>query len=265
MNVFLVELFDRVGQPFFHVERFIEGDYIKYNSNSGFVEEGVSEDGTHLEAQGYLRRTPQAFSHYTYEQSGKRCMVVDMQGVGDLMTDPQMHTIDQSWGAGDLGATGFAKFFHSHICNPVCRFLSLPEFALEATHRQSVEQERRARHLQALSVTDDGEQNGTGNASSKETLQRTSRLEPPSNVCVDAASRDVLDALTSLKLFAGLSVNDLKQLSPLVALRTYNQGEYVFRHGEQGGTFVVVVSGTVHVVLPSGQRIMRSGTPLYCF
>ncbi len=37
MNI--VEFKDRPGSPLYHLEHFIEGDYIKYNSNSGFVDE----------------------------------------------------------------------------------------------------------------------------------------------------------------------------------------------------------------------------------
>lgn len=33
----IIELKDRPGQPLFHLEHYIEGKYIKYNSNSGFV------------------------------------------------------------------------------------------------------------------------------------------------------------------------------------------------------------------------------------
>ena len=45
------------GGQLFHVEHFIEGEYIKYNSNSGFVDE-------------HMRHTPHAFSHFTFEHSG---------------------------------------------------------------------------------------------------------------------------------------------------------------------------------------------------
>ena len=40
------------------------------------------------------RNTPQAFSHFTYEASCQSMLVVDVQGVGDVYTDPQIHTID---------------------------------------------------------------------------------------------------------------------------------------------------------------------------
>ena len=64
----------------FAVERFIEGQYLKHNNNSGYI-----EDDHH-------RMTPQAFSHFTHTASSGGEMVVDVQGVGDLWTDPQIHS-----------------------------------------------------------------------------------------------------------------------------------------------------------------------------
>lgn len=37
MQMCIIELKERPGQPLFHLEHYIEGKYIKYNSNSGFV------------------------------------------------------------------------------------------------------------------------------------------------------------------------------------------------------------------------------------
>ena len=37
----VIEFHDRPGQPVFHLEHYIEGNYIKYNSNSGFVDEAL--------------------------------------------------------------------------------------------------------------------------------------------------------------------------------------------------------------------------------
>ena len=35
----IIEFIDRPDNPLYHLEHFIEGNYIKYNSNSGFVDE----------------------------------------------------------------------------------------------------------------------------------------------------------------------------------------------------------------------------------
>lgn len=40
-QMYILEFMDRPDCPLYHCEHFIEGDYIKYNSNSGFVEENL--------------------------------------------------------------------------------------------------------------------------------------------------------------------------------------------------------------------------------
>ncbi len=48
------------------------GDYKKFNSNVGYVEGRASDDA-------YTRVTPQAFSHFTFEESKGKLIVVDIQ------------------------------------------------------------------------------------------------------------------------------------------------------------------------------------------
>jgi len=97
-----------------NVEEYIKGDYIKHNNNWDWCEDLVA------------RNTPQTFSHYTYEASDRKLIVVDMQGVNDLYTDPQMHTLDKNgFGKGNMGIRGIEQFLKSHQCNAICQFLRL--------------------------------------------------------------------------------------------------------------------------------------------
>ncbi|CAH8672370.1 unnamed protein product [Schistosoma margrebowiei] len=121
----VLEFINRPEKPLYHLEHFIEGTYRKYNSNSGFVDD-------------LSRNTPQAFSHFTFERSGHRLIVVDIQGVGNLWTDPQIHTFDgKSYGDGNLGIRGMALFFYTHRCNPLCLALSLSAFDLPISEKLS--------------------------------------------------------------------------------------------------------------------------------
>lgn len=88
---------------------------------------------------------PQAFSHYTYDKSKKKLMVVDLQGVYEeyddgtsryVLTDPVIHKRKlgerkqlASWtfGRTDRGEKGMRAFFETHECNEVCRLLGLHE------------------------------------------------------------------------------------------------------------------------------------------
>jgi elongation factor 2 kinase len=114
IQAWLIELVDRPGNPICGVERFIDGPYRKHNNNFGYV----SDDE---------RNTPQAFSHFTYEASGKVLLICDIQGVNDLYTDPQIHNREGiGFGKGNMGERGFERFLATHRCNHICRYLKLP-------------------------------------------------------------------------------------------------------------------------------------------
>ncbi|KAF5595665.1 kinase [Fusarium pseudocircinatum] len=101
------------------LEPFIEGEYIKYNSNGVYV----LEDDTNP-----FNETAQAFSHFTFERSWGHFLVTDLQGVGNSFTDPAIQTKDPErfkLGETNLGEEGFKFFFALHECKATCRQLGL--------------------------------------------------------------------------------------------------------------------------------------------
>eukprot|EP01028_Stygiella_incarcerata_P000708 TRINITY_DN1108_c1_g1_i1.p1 TRINITY_DN1108_c1_g1~~TRINITY_DN1108_c1_g1_i1.p1 ORF type:complete len:556 (-),score=155.92 TRINITY_DN1108_c1_g1_i1:1489-3156(-) len=114
---YVFELISRGNHPLLGVEPLVVGGrFEKHNSNTGYV----------LRVDGRDAAVPQAFSHFTFEASGGALIVVDIQGVGNIWTDPQIHSITGlGFGRGNLGAKGIVAFLSTHECNPLCKKLGL--------------------------------------------------------------------------------------------------------------------------------------------
>ena len=63
---------------FVSVEPYLDGHYLKYNTNNGYVRP-VREEATRLDIE-----TCQAFSHFSFQRTGGKEMVVDLQGIADV-------------------------------------------------------------------------------------------------------------------------------------------------------------------------------------
>lgn len=117
---------------YFGIETFINGEYQKYNSNCGWLKDDA------------MSEILQTFSHWTYQESKNKAIVVDIQGVktskGYLLTDPAIHSTDTlRFGSCNLGKPGIIKFFQSHKCNQHCKKLGLtiPSFTSSSSTSSS--------------------------------------------------------------------------------------------------------------------------------
>lgn len=124
----VVELPHRHPPLVLAMEPLLEGAFEKYNNNCGYIPDDV-------------RWTPQAFSHFTYIYSQNELMIVDIQGVNDLYTDPQILSPDgEGYGRGNLGYKGIRSFFKTHHCNSIC-------FQLGLAHRIGHRRKRGGHHV----------------------------------------------------------------------------------------------------------------------
>ena len=105
------------------------GAYVKHNNNAG----ALDFDGVH-------RATPHVFSRFSFYASAGQLMIVDIQGVGNLWTDPQIHSLaGDDYGDGNLGVGGMALFFSTSRYGPVARSLGLPLFALSPAEQARID------------------------------------------------------------------------------------------------------------------------------
>ena len=121
-KVVTISLYKR-SKPFYcSQEPLIEGPYVKYNSNYGFV----NKDS--------YAASLNAFTHWTYQVTDGYLMVVDLQGVKITnpagpkfaLTDPALHCKDLTrFSSTNLGKRGMHRFFRTHYCNTICKAMEL--------------------------------------------------------------------------------------------------------------------------------------------
>ncbi|KAM6931406.1 transient receptor potential cation channel subfamily M member 6 [Xenentodon cancila] len=107
------------------IERNMTGDFKKYNNNTG---EEIAPCCS-------LEEMLLAFSHWTYEYSHRELLVLDIQGVGDELTDPTVIMADDQsgnrgemlFGPDNLGDAAVSGFLQKHSCNFCCRRLGLKD------------------------------------------------------------------------------------------------------------------------------------------
>jgi len=109
------------GFQYLAVESEMTGTYTKYNSNNGYVN-----------ASSCLPcKVAQAYSHFSYEESKQKEIVVDIQGCEYTYTDPQLHSRSKEFGRADRGIPGIQDFFQTHHCNFICKALLLTDRSTE--------------------------------------------------------------------------------------------------------------------------------------
>ncbi|XP_066132497.1 transient receptor potential cation channel subfamily M member 7 isoform X1 [Saccopteryx bilineata] len=121
LEVFL--LYCHSAGQWFAVEECMTGEFRKYNNNNG---DEIIPTNT-------LEEIMLAFSHWTYEYTRGELLVLDLQGVGENLTDPSVikaeekRSSDMVFGPANLGEDAIKNFRAKHHCNSCCRKLKLPD------------------------------------------------------------------------------------------------------------------------------------------
>uniref|UniRef100_A0A4W4HFT5 non-specific serine/threonine protein kinase n=1 Tax=Electrophorus electricus TaxID=8005 RepID=A0A4W4HFT5_ELEEL len=121
LEVFL--LYCHSAGQWFAIEECITGEFRKFNNNNG----------DEIVPTNLLEETMLAFSHWTYEFTRGELLVLDLQGVGEILTDPSViksgekGSYDMVFGPANLGDDAIRNFRTKHHCNSCCRKLKLPD------------------------------------------------------------------------------------------------------------------------------------------
>ncbi|XP_042731618.1 transient receptor potential cation channel subfamily M member 7 [Lagopus leucura] len=121
LEVFL--LYCHSAGQWFAVEECMTGEFRKYNNNNG----------DEIIPSNMLEEVMLAFSHWTYEYTRGELLVLDLQGVGENLTDPSVikagekRSYDMVFGPANLGEDAIKNFRAKHHCNSCCRKLKLPD------------------------------------------------------------------------------------------------------------------------------------------
>ncbi|KAG7268500.1 hypothetical protein CRUP_025892 [Coryphaenoides rupestris] len=121
LEVFL--LYCHSAGQWFAIEECITGEFRKFNNNNG----------DEIVPTNLLEETMLAFSHWSYEYTRGDLLVLDLQGVGEILTDPSViksgekGSYDMIFGPANLGDDAIRNFRAKHHCNSCCRKLKLPD------------------------------------------------------------------------------------------------------------------------------------------
>ncbi|XP_077375924.1 transient receptor potential cation channel subfamily M member 7 isoform X3 [Festucalex cinctus] len=121
LEVFL--LYCHSAGQWFAIEECITGEFRKFNNNNG----------DEIAPTNLLEETMLAFSHWTYEYTRGELLVLDLQGVGEILTDPSVIKSGEKgsygmiFGPANLGDDAIRNFRAKHRCNSCCRKLKLPD------------------------------------------------------------------------------------------------------------------------------------------
>ena len=115
------------GEEYVTVEEYVEGEFDKYSNNDGKLCYGGDK---------IISEKAECLAHYSYEKSNHEPMLLDMQGCGYSLFDPEMASaklVDDEdnkilFTAGNLSKEAIGTFVKEHLCNYYCDKLGLQSY-----------------------------------------------------------------------------------------------------------------------------------------
>ncbi|KAM9330708.1 transient receptor potential cation channel subfamily M member 6 [Gastrophryne carolinensis] len=121
LEVFLI--YCHSANQWLTIEKYLTGEFCKYNNNNG----------DEITPTTLLEEALLSFSHWTYEYTRGELLVLDLQGVGENLTDPSVIKPEDKqsrgmvFGPANLGEDALTNFVSKHCCNSCCQKLRLPD------------------------------------------------------------------------------------------------------------------------------------------
>ena len=109
-------------EEFVTIEEFISGEFIIYMNNTGEVCGDKNDE---------FCEKDECLSHFSFEKSDKKLMIVDIQGSGANLYNPEIATMELLadgkilFCTGNLSKTAIDTFSLQHVCNKYCKILEL--------------------------------------------------------------------------------------------------------------------------------------------
>ncbi|XP_065601682.1 transient receptor potential cation channel subfamily M member 6-like [Cyrtonyx montezumae] len=124
LEVFLI--YCHSANQWLTIEKYMTGEFRKYNNNNG----------DEITPSSLLEELMLAFSHWTYVYTRGELLVLDLQGVGENLTDPSVIKPEDKksgkmvFGPANLGEDAIRNFIAKHRCNSCCKRLKLPDLRI---------------------------------------------------------------------------------------------------------------------------------------
>ncbi|KPP76463.1 transient receptor potential cation channel subfamily M member 7-like [Scleropages formosus] len=133
-------LYSHAAEEWFTLEECIVGEFRKFNNNNG----------DEIVPSSLLEESMLAFSHWSYEYTRGELLVLDLQGVGETLTDPSViksgekGSSDLVFGPANLGDKAMRSYRAKHHCSSCCRELGLADIKRNSytPHRVEMGQDR---------------------------------------------------------------------------------------------------------------------------